>query len=412
MGFLQKIVNRTGFTLNDPGAEEFFRSIGLDTNNISSSSELSEVVYFTCLKHLSETQSKMPWEKRKITQKKGKEKIVDNNIDILLNIRPNEYYSASTFWGCIELNKLHYGNAYAYIETNKGEPCKLWILPSKEVSIWIDNAGIFGNTNSIWYVWTDSNTGKQWTFSQDEILHFKTGMSLNGLVGMATKDILQAQIQSRLNADNFLKKLYENNMFGSKILIHYTGDINKKGEDALAEKLENFSAKRGSGKFIPLPLGMQAQLMDMKLSDAQFFENNKFSALQIAAAFGVKPNVINNYEKSSYSNSETQQLDFYVNTLHPSFNSYEQEVTYKLTSKGQIKNGMRLHINERVLFKMDSKTQAEVYSSYIQNFLMSPNEAREELNQPYKEGADDLIGNGNYIKLNQVGNQWKKGGSE
>ena len=37
------------------------------------------------------------------------------------------------------------------------------------------------------------------------------------------------------------------------------------------------------------------QPLDIKLSDSQFFELKKYTALQIAAAFGVKPNQINDY---------------------------------------------------------------------------------------------------------------------
>lgn len=410
LGFLQNILS--GFNIADSATLDFFRKFGLDTNNIENNSELSEVIYFICLKHLLETQSKMPWEKRKITQDKGKEKIVDNEIDLLLNIRPNPYYSASTFWGCIELNKHHYGNAYAYIEFSAGKPISLWVLPSTEVQIWRDNAGIFGKTNAIWYVWTDNQTGKRWTFSQDEILHFKTGMTFNGIAGLSVKDILKTQIQSKMYAEGFLQKLYKSNMFGSKILVHYTGDLKGSAEEKIAEKLESYSSKVGSGKFIPLPLGMQATLLDMKLSDAQFFENNRFSALQIAAAFGIKPTTLNDYSKSSYANSEHEQLSFYVDTLQPSFAGYEQETTYKLIPKAQIKIGIRLAINERALFRMDSKTQAEVYSKYMQNFIMQPNEAREELNLPYEDGGDVLIGNGNAIRLDQVGNQYNKGGEE
>ena len=59
---------------------------------------------------------------------------------------------------------------------------------------------------------------------------------------------------------------------------------------------------------------MKLTPLDIKLTDSQFFELKKYTALQIAAAFGVKPNQINNYDKSSYSNSEMQQLSFYVDT--------------------------------------------------------------------------------------------------
>lgn len=156
-------------------------------------------------------------------------------------------------------------------------------------------------------------------------------------------------------------------------------------------------------------------MLDMKLTDAQFFENNKISALQLASAFGIKPNVINDYSKSSYSNSETQQLDFYVNTLQPLFKSYEQEMTSKLLRVDEQQNGMRLCINEKILFKMDSKTQSEVLTSYLTNFAMTVNEVREELDLPYisaENGGDKLIGNGNAITLDKAGVQYKDTGVE
>ena len=66
---------------------------------------------------------------------------------------------------------------------------------------------------------------------------------------------------------------------------------------------------------MPVPLGMKLTPLDIKLTDAQFFELRKHTALQIAGAFGVKPNQINDYSKSSYSNSEMQQLSFLTETM-------------------------------------------------------------------------------------------------
>ncbi len=404
---LIKTEKKDGYTLQELG--EFLGSYGINVDDIDRSSDLSETIYYICLKHLSETMSKMPWELRALTIKKGKEKVVNSKIDSILNLRPNPYMTAATFWGTVELNKLHHGNAYIYIEADKnGFPRYLWLLPSSEVKIWIDNKGIFGKTNAIWYVWTDKRSGKQYSFEMDEIIHLKTHISFDGLSGVPIRDILKTQISSGKNSIGFLNKLYKNNMFGSKVLVHYTGELKQGAEAKIAAKLENFSKTQGSGKFIPIPLGMQAQLLDMKLADAQFFENNKVSALQLAAAFGIKPNIINDYTKSSYSNSETQQVDFYVNTLQPLFKAYEQEISYKLLSEREINKGYRLEINEKILFKMDNKTQADVYSKYLTNFAMTPNEVREDLNLPYIEGGDTLLGNGSTINLENIGNQYNK----
>lgn len=405
----QKKEKEEGLSLEEIG--DFFHGYGIDVENIDKSSDLSETIYYICLKHLSETISKMPWELRVLTEKKGKEKVMNSNIDRILNLRPNPYMTAATFWGTVELNKLHSGNAYIYIEADKnGFPKYLWLLPSTQVKIWIDNKGIFGRLNSIWYIWTDKRSGKQYSFEMDEIIHLKTQISFDGLSGLPIRDILKTQISSGKNSVGFLNKLYKNNMFGSKVLVHYPGEVNKGNEQKIATRLEKYSATQGSGKFIPVPAGFQAQLLDMKLADAQFFENNKVSALQLAAAFGIKPNIINDYTKSSYSNSETQQVDFYVNTLQPLFKAYEQEITYKILSEREINKGYRLEINEKILFKMDNKTQAEVYSKYLTNFAMTPNEVREDLNLPNMKGGDTLLGNGSTINLENIGTQYKKGG--
>lgn len=385
-----------------------FGNMGLSTSDIENSSDYAEIIYFTCLKHLSETMGKMPWEKRQSTQKKGSEKIYDSKLDLLLNVRPNPYITASQFWATTELNKIHYGNAYIYIETDKktGYPKALWQLPAREMEVWIDNAGILDSNNAIWYIWTDIRTSKRYSFAKEEILHFKSQFTFDGLVGIPIKNILKTQINTNKHAEGFLNKFYKSGMFGSKLAVYYTGTMNKSNELELVKNLESFTSKTTNGKFIPIPLGWQAQMLDMKLVDAQFFENNKISALQLASAFGIKPNVINDYSKSSYSNSETQQLDFYVNTLQPLFKSYEQEMTSKLLRRDEQLNGIRLCINEKVLFKMDSKTQSEVLTSYLTNFAMTVNEVREELDLPYIEGGDKLLGNGNAITLDKAGDQY------
>lgn len=420
MSFLGKIKNKViskltksnveNVSLGEKEAIKFFQGLGLNLDNLENMKDLSETIYFICIKHMCETMSKMPWEKRIVTENKGKEKIFNSELDVLLNIKPNPYYTSTTFWSTIELNRLHYGNAYVYIESGRdGKAKNLWVLPSSEVEIWVDNKNLLGTENSIWYVWTDMKSGKKYTFLKEEILHFKTHISFDGLSGACIRDILKVQLSTGKSSVTFLNKLYKNNMFGSKVVVKYVGNLNESDEDFMVEKLEKFSTATKSGKFIPMPLGFDVQQLDMKLADAQFFENNRFSALQLAAAFGIKPNVINDYTKSSYSNSETQQIDFYVNTLQPLFRSYEQELTTKLLAPKDLKNGYRLEINEKILFKMDSKSSAEYYAKLVMNFMMTPNEAREQLDLPYIDGGDKLIGNGNAINLENVGEQYKKG---
>lgn len=409
---LAKLSGTKSGTPINTDSNSLFDILGQLNEDTEIQQDISETIYFICLKHLSESLGKMQWEKREITKRKGRETIFDNELDLLLNIRPNPYMSAITFWQTVELNRNHYGNSYVYIERDGKKIKNLWQLPSNEVEIWIDNKGYFGLKDSIWYVWNDSRSGKRYSFLQDDILHFKTHMSWDGLSGTAVRDILKTQLNTQKSALNFLKRIYSSSTLGTKVVVHYTGELNDAKAKNMVDKIANFAKAKESGAFIPLPMGYQAQLLEMKLADSQFFENNKNTALQIAAAFGIKPNVINDYTKSSYSNSETQQLDFYVNTLQPLFLIYEQELSYKLLHPRDLEKGQRLVINEDILFKMDNQTKANVYSNYVQNFIMTPNEVREALNLPYVKGGDKLVGNGNAISIDKAGEQYTKGGDE
>lgn len=416
MGFLKdrmNIQNATSITLQD---SELLRLLGIDGQNIRHG-KLGEITYFTCLKHLSECMGKLPIRQYREDAVKGKEKVRGSYLDYILNTEPNPYMTASTFWQTVELNRNHYGNAYVYQECytigrNAGQIKALWILPSNQVTIWMDDAGFFGKQNAIWYVWQDQRgRGKQYKFRSEEILHYKSSVSWDGIVGLAVKDILKIQIETAQYGQSYLGKLYKNNMFGGKVILNYTGDLDRKREKTLAEKIESYSSSVGSGKFIPLPLGITAQTLDMKLSDAEFADLNKLSALQIAGAFGIKPNILNNYDKSSYSNSETQQLDFYVNSFMPTLKGYKEENTRRLLTSKQKNDNNVLEHDIKELFKLDPVKQIGVLQKGINNFIYTANEAREEMGLPYSDepSANELIGNGNYIKISQIGSQWKGG---
>jgi len=145
------------------------------------------------------------------------------------------------------------------------------------------------------------------------------------------------------------------------------------------------------------------------LTDSQFLELKQFSSLQIAAAFGIKPNHINDYSKSSYSSSEAQNLSFYVDTLLFILNQYEQEISYKLLSDTDRQNGFYFKFNVNSILRADWKTQINSLATGVNNGIYTVNESKEILDMPYVEGGDLTIVNGNYIPLTDVGQQYKKG---
>lgn len=377
---------------------------------------LGEVTYFTCLKMLSETLGKMPIKFYQHTSQ-GIEEAEANPAYYLLKTRPNPQMTPTIFWSTVENNRNHYGNAYVWIQREfkrkryggdieiKG----LWIMPSSDTTLIVDDKGVFGSVGDIYYWYTDKYSGENHLFPSADVMHFKTSMSFDGLTGEPVRNILKATIEGGVESQAFMNNLYKGGLT-ARAALQYTGDLSPKLERKLIERLESYAnGANNAGKFIPIPIGMKLEPLNIKLTDSQFFELKKYSALQIAGAFGIKPNQINDYEKSSYANSEMQNISFYIDTELYTLKQYEEEMNYKLLEPNEVMEGKYYKFNENVILRTDAKSQAEILTGYVQNGIYTPNEARSFMDKPQKEGGNDLICNGNYIKVADIG---KEGGGE
>ena len=388
----------------------------------TSKNKMREATYFACMKLLNETLAKMPIQIYQYTPD-GVKKAEANDVYRLLKYRPNEIMTPTTFWSAVENNRNHFGNAYVWIrrETKRlkyGAETKikdLWVMPSNDVTVIIDDKGVFGNAGKMYYWYSDKYGGGNYLFKQDEVMNFRTSTTFDGITGASVREILKTTIEGGLESQEFMNGLYKGGMT-ARAALQYTGDLSPKLERELIKKFESYaSGANNAGKFIPVPIGMKIQPLDIKLTDSQFFELKKYTALQIAAAFGIKPNQINDYEKSSYSNSESQQLSFYVDTMLYILKQYEEEINYKLLMPSEREAGIYLKFNADVILRTDAKTQAEILTKYVQNGIKTANEAREKLDMTKAPGGDELMCNGNFIKLVDLGINYKnkeKGGGK
>lgn len=379
---------------------------------------LSEVTYYTCIKMLSETLGKLPLKYYQETSE-GRIRADPTDTTYVLTVCPNDYMTPSTLWSTTEFNCQHYGNAYIWLRRQflrsgkyGGEYKTLdaWPMQSNYVDVLVDDAGIFGTAGKIFYQYNDPRTGKQHILKSDDVLHIKTWFSLDGIMGEPVRNILKYTIDGANESQTYMNNLYKSGMTAS-MAMQYTGELEEEKIKKLQKKYDKYlTGPQNAGKVVPVPIGLTLTPLKMSLVDAQFFELKKYSALQIAGAFGIKPNQINNYEKSSYSNSETQQLAFLVDTMSYRIKHYEEEINKKALLPSEAKEGYLYKFNEKAILRTDSKTQMENLSKAVNNGIYTPNEARAYIDMPMKEGGDILMVNGNYIPITDVGKQYTKEG--
>ena len=381
--------------------KEFF---GIDLDN-----SLSEITYYTCLKVLSESVGKLS-----IHLKDSKNnRIVDHDALKKLKFAPNPFMTSTPMMTLLETWRNHHGNAYAYLSyDNRGNLIGIYPLHPQNIRIWIDNAKLFSGSEKLYYEYIKD--GKSYYFKSDEILHLKGGLSKDGIVGVSVRETLATTLTGVKASQKYLNNLYERGLT-AKAILKYTGDLSKENQKKMLETMGEFinSNNNPSGIF-PLPIGMDIIPLDLKLSDSQFFELKKYTALQIAGAFGVKPNHLNDYDKSSYSNSEMQNLTFYVDTLLYILSLYEEEFNLKLLTEKERLSGLRFEFNVATILKGDLKTQAECITKFIQSGVYTINEARNLMGLPSVEGGDIIVMNGSYVPLEDIGIAYKdkKGGGD
>ena len=387
-----------------------YNFLGIDPNEDERA--LSEATYFACMKVLSEAIGKLPLKLMRYNEKNGVETARKHALFHLLHDRPNPYMTASNFWSTVEYNRNHYGNAYVWIQ-GAGDAMKLWILPSNDVEVWYDNAKILADQPDLYYLY--STGGKNYRFGSEEILHFKSSNTLDGIVGVSVQDQLKMTIGGAVKSQKMLNRMYESG-FTAKAVLNYTGSLSDANVKELVKMTQAYASgelsDEGIKDIIPIPLGFNFTPINAKLADSQFIEVRQYSALQIASAFGIKPYQIGDYTKSSYASAEAQQLSFYVDTLLYIIKHYEEEITYKLLSSDEITDGFHFKFNVAVILRADLQTQINTLSTAVANFIYTPNEARAKLDLEAKPGGDKLLGNGASIPVELAGYQYIQGGPE
>ncbi len=284
----------------------------------------------------------------------------------------------------------------------------LWPIDASKVTVYIDDVGLLNSKTKMWYV--VNTNGQQRVLKPEEILHFKNGITLDGLVGVPTMEYLKSTLENSASADKFINNFYKQGL-QVKGLVQYVGDLNDDAKKIFRENFESMSSGlQNSHRIALMPVGYQFQPISLNMSDAQFLENTELTIRQIATAFGIKMHQLNDLSKATLNNIEQQQQQFYTDTLQATLTMYEQEMTYKLFLDSELEKGFYSKFNVDAILRADIKTRYEAYRTGIQGGFLKPNEARSKEDLPPEVGGDRLLVNGNMLPIDMAGQAYLKGG--
>ncbi len=166
------------------------------------------------------------------------------------------------------------------------------------------------------------------------------------------------------------------------------------GRDRFRSAFAEFA--RGGGRAGSSPVfedGMQFhELSAITPEDAQQLETRKFSIVETASAFHV-PSVFFVTDNANYSNVTAFREILYSDTLGPWFQQIHQAYNARVLPHPLVaaEPGEFVEFNVAEKLRMSFDEQAKILQTATGGPIMTRNEARQVLNLPQLDGADELI---------------------
>lgn len=346
--------------------------------------DIGEITYFTVLRILSECVGKLP-----IHVKDKNHNIVNNNVERLLNLKPNDEHTPVQMMSYLEYCRNHFGNGYGYCKWSDTNGKLEAIIPLSplQVRLWVDDTTDEINQKH-YYTYTSIN-GTTWFLPAEDVIHVRNWHldDQTRLLGLPVRETLYEYMNAAKAGQQTQNDLYHNGMIMSGVL-NYVGDLSEEKKALLLENIKKIGTKN---KIIPLPKDWELKPINLSLTDSQYLETRKYTASQIAAAFGVSPNQLNDYSKGSYANATAQSLSFLTDTLLYISRQYEDEMTVKLLTDTEIESGYRVDMDTEAILRSTPEALANTLRAYVTGSIMQINEARDKVGLPPIEDGDQLL---------------------
>ena len=232
-------------------------------------------------------------------------------------------------------------------------------------------------------------------FAAHQVMHIKE-MPWQGSAGW-NKGILAAELVSLdQDIDLYANYIMQNGAKPSGMFTTENVIPDAKYKEIAARLKEAWSAMVGSkqsdpskaGQGMLLDQGMKYTPLDMlTLQDTDAAKLKEQTMKRICGLFGVPPAMIGIADQK-YNNTQTMMDEFYKSSMYPMTVSIAQKIKQHLFVGYP---NLCIEFDTRNFLKGDPLSQMNFAVAGVGAGIMTPNEAREYLGMPNKEGADELL---------------------
>lgn len=289
----------------------------------------------------------------------------------LLHESPNNRMTPADFWRCMMMWLDLRGNAYARLtRNNAGEVIAMWPMPADQVQVEVQRDG------SVLYLYAlDGNVA---VLAAESVLHIK-GMG-NGTIGLDKMSFAAAGINESAAQTRSAATVWGSSGKPTGALM-----IDKVlRPDQRAALLARFAgmAEGNAARLYLLEADMKYQQLSISPEQQQLLESRRFSVEQLCRWYDTPPVLVGHANVTTWGSGIEQIVDgWYKLSLRPLLVTIEQAITKHVMTPRQ-RVTMSVEFSLDALLRGSLKDRMGVYSTGVQNGILSRNDCRQLENLP------------------------------
>jgi len=236
--------------------------------------------------------------------------------------------------------------------------------------------------------------GDEHDYDAEFITHFKTFSPRDDMRGLSIIEVAQTPVllnwyMGRHNALFFKHGANPGVVFSTDQMVKDVEPMTRAWTKAHRGVDNAFKTAFLTGGFKPLPISVSAK-------DGEFINLAKFSRDDVLMLLGIPPVIVGVLQDVNYATSKEQTRIFYQHTIQPVLRLFCDTLNTQF-----IRVWYRADYERRGIFlapdysgiealQTDKKMQADTLNVYVSGGIMTPNEAREDINLSPLDGGDEL----------------------
>lgn len=358
----------TTYSLTDPALATLlssnYSSAGVA---VTEATALQDPTVLGCVRVISETIGSLPVKVYTLDDDGDAVEAPGHPVARLL-AQPNDLMTGVEYTETKATNLALWGNGYSLKEDVRSDGSVVSLMPiaSSLVNPRRNDAG--GLTYDV------NDRGKVVPYPAEKVWHVK-GISTGGLVGYSPLGYARQTIGLSLATQELQSKFFANGAMPS-YFVSIAKWLNPNERQKALENLNQlWGGVENAYRAQLLEGGMTAAPAMLPLEDAQFMQLKKLTALDICRFYRMPPHMVGILDQATNNNIEHQALEFVMYTLRPWLTRIEASANRWLFSK-EDRGRFFVRFDVDDLLRADSAARSELYSTYVQNGILSRNEVR------------------------------------